>query len=49
MIVKVLTFGFSACVNMKADDTAKHKLQEGKSRDEKMETKIEQRQIRVAC
>lgn len=40
VIVKILTFAFSACANMKMD-TAKHKLQEDKLRDEKMETKIE--------
>lgn len=34
---------------MKADDAAKQKLQEDKLRDERMETKIEQRQIRPAC
>lgn len=39
VIVKILTFVFSACVNMKADDAAKHKLQDDKLRDEKMETK----------
>lgn len=39
VIVKILTFVFSACANMKADDAAKHKLQDDKLRDEKMETK----------
>lgn len=41
VMVKILTFAFSACVNMKVDDAAKHKLQEDKLRDEKMETYIE--------
>lgn len=34
---------------MKADDAAEHKLQEEKLWDEKMETNMEQRQIRAAC
>lgn len=29
MIVKILTFGFSACAGMKTDDAAMHKLQDG--------------------
>lgn len=42
MIVKILTFAFSACINMKADDAAKHKLQD------KVETN-KKRQMRAAC
>lgn len=34
MIVKILTFGFSACASIKADDAAKHKLQADKLQDE---------------
>lgn len=29
MIIKILTFGFSTCASMKADDEAMHKLQDG--------------------
>lgn len=29
-MVKILTFGFSACANMKAEDAAKYKLREDK-------------------